>query len=561
MENRLPMTQLPSPVFPAFDSLNRSAIKISAGALRIFRRAWTTFMVVATSLPYLLNLAATPRGYHYTWILPPYPEDSFGYMAWSQQAARGALLLKIKYTALPQSAFLFQPFFLICGWSSRLFHSNIGAIQFIFKEAGVILFFLILYKYSDYLRLSPLQSMIASVLVGVSSGFGGIVALLGGINNWQSMPADTWMPEVSTYWALLWNPLFPCSLALMLLTIYYLDRGTRDHRKNDLWLAGLSCGVLALIHPYSQPLLLAIAVVLIVVRVRTKWAPYLFRYLAIAAPVVLYLFLVSKYQPIVAQHSSRGSMPSPGFAKYLLGFGLPLLIWVAGWGMQGVGWMRRYWQLVLWLCLSLAFAYLPFWYQRKLILGAHIPLCMLAAISLEAIARKWSTPATFKWALTGAAFVLLPVMVATPTYLLTTQNREVRNNVSGAYYISDEMDDGLRFLKQHSSPDEVVFATPNTSRVIPAFAGNTVVWGHWAMSVDLEARQKWADDLLSRSRNWDDQSRAEKFWSSGIDYIFADGVLKRGITKNPWEWWAILSDADEVFRNDEVVIYKHRKGL
>src|ERR1039457_297696 len=78
--------------------------------IRAFRWGWTAFVVFATSVPYLLNWLHTPTGFHYTWIIPPYPQDSLGYMAWSQQAAHGSLLFKIKYTALPQSAFLFHPF-------------------------------------------------------------------------------------------------------------------------------------------------------------------------------------------------------------------------------------------------------------------------------------------------------------------------------------------------------------------------------------------------------------------------------------------------------------------
>jgi hypothetical protein len=44
----------------------------------------------------------------------------------------------------------------------------------------------------------------------------------------------------------------------MLLSIYWLDRGTREARSSDLWLAGLATGVMALIHPYSLPLLFCV---------------------------------------------------------------------------------------------------------------------------------------------------------------------------------------------------------------------------------------------------------------------------------------------------------------
>ena len=111
-------------------------------------------MLAATSFPYFLYFASTAAGYQYTWILPPYPEDSLGYMSWSQQAAHGSLLFKVKYTSLPHRAFLFHPFFLICGWASRVFAVNVALVHLLAKEVGVVLFFLVFYQYIDFLELT-----------------------------------------------------------------------------------------------------------------------------------------------------------------------------------------------------------------------------------------------------------------------------------------------------------------------------------------------------------------------------------------------------------------------
>lgn len=547
-------------------------IEVSRAGLRIFRQGWTVWMVVATSLPYLWNFFVRPHGWRYAWILPPFRDDSYGYMAWSQQAAHGALLFKLKFTALPQTAFLFQPFFLVCGWASRLSGANLGPVHFVAKEVGVVLFFLLFYRYTDYLRLSAFQSLVASVLVGISSGLGGATALLFGRHEPPNISADLWMPEVSTFWSLLWNPLFPWSLALMLLTIYLLDRGTRDARPRDLWLAGLAAGVLAVIHPYSQPLLLAFAVLVIVVRRRVPhvrpafgltWAfgalGYLLRYLLALAPFAGYVAAVSVLEPVVVQHSAHGSMDSPSLLLYLSGFGLPLLIWAIGWGIDRGRWMKQYWQLVAWFGLSLGLAYAPLWFQRKLIMGAHIPLCILAATSFDLLLAKCGSVKAARLALAAATVILVPLLALTPIYLIVELNREVQLNVFGVYYISPEVDAGLNYLKQHSKPDDVVMASLGTSLMIPAYAGNTVVWGHWAMAVDTEERKAWSRDLFSPPQNWYDDARAKKFWGSGIDYIFADGVIKKAMEKTEfYKWQTILDDAQEVFRNDQVVIYRHR---
>lgn len=517
-------------------------------------------MVLATSLPYLWSYFSTPRGYRYTWILPPYPEDSFGYMAWSQQAAHGALLFKVKYTAVPQPAFLFHPFFLICGWLSRLAGGNIGLVHFAVKEIGVVLFLLVFYRYSDYLRLNEFQSLAATVLLGISSGLGGFFGFFSSPDQLSFIPADLTMPEMSTYWSLLWNPLFPYSLLLMLLAIYLLDRGTREARKADLRWAGLSAGVLALIHPYSQPLLLAFALLIVMVRRKDDWLGYLLRFGAILSPFLLYVVLLSIFQPVVSEHSSLGTMSSPNIAAYLLGFGVPLLMWVAGFTVGRGRWMKEYWQLVLWFLMSVGFAYLPFWFQRKLVFGAHIPLCILAAISFDRILARVSKPAIRKVALATAAVVLIPLLVVTPVYVLLMVHTDVRNNAEGAYYLSGDMVNALQFLKQENNPNGIVLATIVTSRAIPGFAGNTVVWGHWAMTVDRGPRTEWYTQLFNKPQNWDDPKREGEFWGTGIQYIFADGNLRQAIERNPWKWRLILQDANEVFRNSTVVIYKRRAG-
>jgi hypothetical protein len=479
-------------------------------------------------------------------------------MAWSRQAAHGSLLFQLKYTALPHSPFLFHPFFLICGWISRLSGCDIGIVHWAVKAVGVVLFFVVFYRYTDCLGLSRFQSIVASVFVGISSGFGGFLAYLGLANRWQIVPADLWMPEVSTYWSLLWNPLFPYSLTLIVLIMYYLDRGTREARKSDFWRGGFAIGVLALIQPYTLPMLLAYALIITTARRARHALEFLFRLFSASFPFVLYVVLVSIVQPLVSRHSARGEMRSPNLVDYLLGFGFPLLICAAGLPVKPGHWVKRYWHLVLWFLLSLVFAYLPFWFQRKLIFGAQIPLCILAAISLDLILTRFSWLRSRYWVLVSGAIILIPLLIATPVYLFRTESREVRFNADGAYFISNDVLEGLNFLKDRSRPNEVVFATYETSRLIPGFSGNTVLWGHWAMSVDLEERKQWNAHLFDKDSDWQDSQRSNDFWGTGIQYIFADGNLLRSIEHNPYMWRVILSEADEVFANNSVAIYRHR---
>ena len=166
--------------------------------LGAFRLAWTVFVVAATSIPYLLNWLSPPAGSQYTWIMPPYPEDSLAYRAWSEQAAHGSLLFQMKYTALPHAPFLFHPFFLIGGWISALMGCDIGVVLWVLKAAGVVLFFMAFFMYTDDLRLSGFQSILATVLVGVSSGFGGLLVLFGLAKRLPALSADLWVVDSNT---------------------------------------------------------------------------------------------------------------------------------------------------------------------------------------------------------------------------------------------------------------------------------------------------------------------------------------------------------------------------
>ncbi len=489
------------------DSKRATPTNKDGAGLNAFRLGWIIFMVLATSAPYMLNWLATPAGFHYTWIVPPYPEDSFGYMAWTQQAAQGHFLFQLKFTALPHPAFLFHPFFLIAGWLSRLFAGNVGFTLFVLKEAGVVFFLLALFKYSDYLGLNRFQSIAATILVGVSSGVGGLLAYSGVADPSSNFSGDLWLVDMNTFWCLLWNPLFPYSLTLMLLTLFWLDRGSRDGCKSDFWLAGAVTGILALIHPYSQPLLFAFAILITALRRKSSALVYLFRYFLAAIPFVVYVGLVATLHPLIARHDSTGEMASPSPLTYALGFGLPLLLCGTGLVVEREQLMKRHWPVTLWFVLSVALAYIPFWFQRKLIFGAHIPLCILAAISLDLLLNRFSNFRTRGWVTVFVAVIFLLLLASTPVYLLASENREVRNNADGYYYISSDVTGGLHFLKTETKPSDVVFATVETSRLIPGLAGNTVVWGHWAQSVDLADRQNWITNLFNARADWTDPDR------------------------------------------------------
>jgi hypothetical protein len=531
----------------------------AARGLLVFRLGFIALMLVLTSLPYFLLWHATPPGAKYTWIMPPYPQDSLAYMAWTQQAAHGNFLLQLKYTTEPHSPFLFHPFFLVCGWLTRLLGCDIGVIHLLVKGVGVILFFFALFKYLDHLKLTTAESVAATLFTGLSSGLGAFLAWFGDATVIRSFrPVDTWLPDANTFWALLWNPLFPFSLTLTVLTIFWLDRGTSTGKKADLWLSGLAAGLLALIHPYSQLLLFVLVLTFTLVRQGKDSFGYLWRFAVAAFPFCLYLGLVTLLVPIVSQHSASGTMKSRPLTSYLLGFGIPLALVPLGVLFGRLEFLKRYWQLLFWFLLSLVFAYLPVWFQRKFIFGAHVPLAILAGVSVCIVISKLITGPKQVWAITAALLLLLPAVATTHIYNFKTQTKMAQANQGSSYYLNSDLAEGLPFLKTNSQPRDIVFATPLTSSLIPAFSGNTVLWGHWAMSVDSKQKQQWFQELCSPANGWDETKRLQEFWG-GVGYVFADGPFREGVRAGQPPWNLLLKQADKVFENGSITIYRHRR--
>lgn len=130
-----------------------------------------------------------------------------------------------------------------------------------------------------------------------------------------------------------------------------------------------------------------------------------------------------------------------------------------------------------------------------------------------------------------------------------------------AYFVKNELIQGLKVLKATTRPDDVVFAEPATSRLIPAFSGNTTVWGHWAMSIDYEQRRLWIESFLQPEPAWDDETRARQFWGANIQFIFADKQFKQALDGPSAIWRAVVKNAEKIFENRSVVIYRRPRSL
>ncbi|MFI5346910.1 MAG: hypothetical protein ACHQ51_11100 [Elusimicrobiota bacterium] len=521
------------------------------GAPRRFRRAWIVFILTLTLLPYFVNFWQTPKGFAYTWILPPYPADAYAYRAWSKQAFDGHWLFALKFTALPHRPFLFLPFFLAAGLLSRLTHLDIGLVHLLLKSVGVVVFFHAFFAFVRHLKLTPRQSIAAAAFAGISSGFGGFAPLLfpeGLSRAWT--PVDVWLVDSNTFWSLLWNPLFPFSLALMLVAVRRADESLQEERPQRAWAAGAALTALAFLHPYPLAVLFPLLTGLCLTRRPKHWLPYWLRSVGAALPGALLIAGVSFFNPLIRTHNGLGTEETLSLFALIAGFGLPLLL-VAAELFWEPDFFKKNRILFAWFAIPLALSYCPIWFRTKYLFGAHLPLCVLAGVAVERLLTRLPLPRAGK---TAAAALLVALSSYSQIHNFRAGLEEVRTNEDGQYRIRDGMMAGLRYLDSRTDHSALVFAAAPTSAKICAFAGYTVMWGHWAQAVDAAERKIWIRSVFAEDSDLSLEERRRKFWDLGFEYLFLDGNWREGFGLGVGP--LLMNDSDLVFSNPEVAIYR-----
>jgi hypothetical protein len=352
-----------------------------------------------TCVPYLIAWWFTPRDGVFPGIL--FNSDDHGvYFAWMRQARDGHLLFRNLFTTEPQRGVYFHLYFLLLGWLSNIPGISIPLAYHLGRLFFGITTLVLVYRLGAFFTPDLFARRCIFWTAAVSAGFGWLF--------WSDRirtlePVDVWQPEALIFPSLYTNSLFAVSLALMLGVVVCLllaeSRGPR-------WavLAGLCGLVLGNIHSYD------------VIHLTLVWVTYLgLRWImgrrfpakdlglaliaaVVAAPSVAYMAWLYVVEPVFKARADTATW-SRSPLTYLLGYGLlvPLAVWGGFllWnGKEGEppdsARRDRLRRLLppAWAVAGLVAAYLPFAFQRKMIMGYHIPLALLAGLAVAEIGRR-----------------------------------------------------------------------------------------------------------------------------------------------------------------------------
>ncbi|MBN1656776.1 MAG: hypothetical protein JXA93_00165 [Anaerolineae bacterium] len=497
-------------------------------------------VVAASCLPYLAAWLLAPDGTRYTGLLVNH-YDGHSYYAKMQQGARGDWLFHLPFTPEPHQGVFVYTFYLALGQLSSALHMPIPLVYHAARAATGFLLLLVSYHFlARFLSRVP-SRQITFLLIALSSGLGWLAGPLGVIT------ADLWVAEGLTFLSILTNPHFPLIIALMLLG-FMLVLDTQEGPPSVKRLSGAAAlGLsLALLQPLAIPIVGAVLAVYLVVlafhRRRLPWHQILTAALigVGAVPVLLYDLYAYRTNPALAAWAAQNVTPSLPPWDYALGYGLLLLLAIPG----AVAALQRRWPtdlfLLSWAAAVIVLLYLPIALQRRFITGFHVPLALLAAIGLERVLlpRLPQRSRTLASGVILAATTLTNILVPLVPVVAVAQGQP-------PLVIPEAQAAALDWLGDNTTWTDTVLAPPDVAHLVPAWAGNRVVYGHPFETIDADKKKAAAGAFFEPATA--SATRAEIVARYGVRYVLVTPAVSIP---------ALLPGIELVWASGKVSIYR-----
>jgi hypothetical protein len=375
--------------------------------------------------------------------------------------------------------------------------------------------------YAFVARFTPWLAIRRSALLLslFSSGLGWLSVLLGASSWLGSMPIDFWVPEGYLFLLAYVNPHLALAGAMLLGLLCLVV----DAWRQRAWhLAALSGGVgltLTAIVPFYTAVAYAVLgatwlAECILWQITNRGQPnaqhatrntqpathaqrlgMVLLSGAFSLPMAIYQMCLFLKDPIYGAWAAQNQTYSPHVLHYLSGYASLLLMaaggvaWVLRRGDRSGGSVTRMALPLAWLLIAPVLVYLPFQAQRRLLIGAQVPLSLLAAVGIaryillpfgRSQLARWLTRWP-RYTLSGLRRWILSVVLL---FSSITNGLLIAGGCAAAwtrspylFYERSEME-MMGWLRAHSEPGEVVLCAFETGNAIPAWAGNRVFLGH-----------------------------------------------------------------------------------
>jgi hypothetical protein len=500
----------------------------------IFASLLALAVLAITGLPYLAGwLSSNPNRVFEGFVIDT--DDVHSHLAKMQQGYQGEWQYHVLFTPEPHDGAYINTFYLALGHLARLLEANLVAVYHTARLFFGFAFLLATYAFTAFFIPEVVGRRLAYTLVCFSSGLGWLALLLsgsfviGGIT-----PVDFWFIEMYGFFTVMLFPHISLALALLLATFGLALR----YVETDSWPTAVGAAASATGVIILQPFML-LAIVLVLAgywlftflrrQIGLSRAPGLALVTLAPLPIVIYQQVMMISNPVFAGWQAQNANLSPPPWHYVIGYGIVLALAIPGgwWALRQTG---RWPFLPLWLCIIAPLLYMPVFFtllQRRVIEGAQIPLCILAAVGmrryvLPAIGRSrlasaLATHGYAPWRLeTLTCNLLVALTLPSTIILITSAGLAAATGQRDMVYSADEIA-AVDWLGTHSAPGDTVLASYGIGGFIPARIGHRVFMGHWTETVDLANKQIAAKRFYGAAS---DSERRALLRQYGIAFVF-----------------------------------------
>ncbi|MBI4790109.1 MAG: hypothetical protein HY782_24000 [Chloroflexi bacterium] len=473
------------------------------------RREWTVALVVAlvavalTLVPYALGYAFTRPGLVYTGLVMN-PEDSQSYFAKMLQGYDGRWLYTIPFTTEEHAPAFIGGFYLALGQIARALGLSLDAMWHSARVIADLFMFLATFGFIASFLREPRARWTAYVLAVFGSGLGWLLFLVNQPYWLDAFPVDFKMPEAHLFFTALTFPHVALGTSLIIMSLWLTRRTTETGNWGFVIIAGLVNLALGIVYPFLI-YLIAVAVAFFWLYLSFRSRSILWRQgimlatgLLFPAPLLFEYARTLATSPIFRAWDAQAVTLSPPWPHYLVAYGVMLAL--AGLHL----WIKRQSEFALlwiWLLAAALLVYAPLNPQRRFVQGVQVPLAILATAGLFEVVLPWlGRTRAFRWLAARPRYsvaglerllvvLFLMVMGLSNLYILTSLSVTMAIQQPDLLFRPRTEVAAVEWLRANTTRGDVVLSDYETGNYVAAHAGNAVVVGHWAETLDVEDKR------------------------------------------------------------------------
>jgi hypothetical protein len=476
----------------------------------------SSILVLVAFAPLLWIAIQGTGDYQFMGMLLNY-QDAGSYLSKMELGVRGAWFVTFQHTPETHNGAFIQVLYPAIGQLAQLTGMPTLVLFHVARLGASLFMYIALYQLGAAIWTKVRSRKLFFGIAVLGAGFGWLLSSTMASTEFPDLTLQEGFPFLST----LMNVHFPLTIALLSLLVAILIAALRPGAEldpNNERALPLTTGIsfaLALLYPQALvPIGGTLAAYVAIAAAQNKQLPtrHVRWLLAIglpALPLMVYYALIVNYNPAMAQWNAQNVTTSPPIHIFLLGLGIPLLI-----ALPGIYRAVRRFELdgdrlfLLWLLLMIVAMYLPTNIQRRFGVGLMIPIAYFATRAIEDVWLRYVTRRRRAIVFT-VVFSLMPIsllfVLVAPLLLFNMSPQSAGGIMLERDYVS-----AFAYLREETTPQDVILAAPNVSAWLPGYTGARVVFGHDYETLDADAKlaqvQAWYSEGADCQTLLDDYS-------------------------------------------------------